>query len=37
MIGTTETFYPKNQHKDYMLVEYVEMRKTHRAVMAVDF
>ena len=30
----TETFIPSNQNKDYMFVDYVEMRKTHNAVMA---
>jgi hypothetical protein len=34
MISTTETFIPKNQNKDYMIVDFVEMRKTHGAVMA---
>jgi hypothetical protein len=34
MISTTETFIPKNQNKGYMLVDFVEMRKTHGAVMA---
>jgi len=29
----TETFIPKNQNKDYMLVDFVEMKSTHRAVM----
>ena len=33
MISTTETFIPKNQNKDYMLVDFVEMKKTHSAVM----
>ena len=30
----TETFIPKNQNKDYMLVDFVEMKKTNNAVMA---
>jgi len=34
MISTTETFIPKNQNKGYMIVDFVEMRKTHNAVMA---
>jgi len=34
MISTVETFIPKNQNKDYMLVDFVEMKKTHNAVMA---
>lgn len=33
-VSTTETFIPKNQNKDYMLVDFVEMRSTHNAVVA---
>jgi len=33
-VSTTETFIPKNQNKDYMLVDFVEMRYTHDAPVA---
>jgi len=34
MANTTETFIPKNQNKDYMLVDFIEMKSTHQAVMS---
>ena len=32
-VSAKETFIPKNQNKDYMIVDFVELRKTPEAVM----
>lgn len=31
-VSTTETFIPYNQNKDYILVDFVELRKTEHAM-----